>query len=118
MGFRLRRRPKNQSSRTRNLPTQLGGLEATAHADRLDGQGQAGGIVGFHKHPAQGRFALGWGKSVFFDLAAEPIDGLIGHHADDRIVVAAHAKVGLIGRAFWQNLGVGGGNMAVGANHQ
>ena len=39
-------------------------------------------------------------------------------HADHRIVVAAHADIGLVGRAAGQHPGVGGRNMAVGAQHR
>ena len=95
-----------------------GFAQAPAEAKGGHATGQAGGVVGFGVNPAYRRRSH---RRRYFSgrhLADE------SHHrrplleADDRIVIAAHAGVALVGGAAGENLGVPGRNVGVSADDQ
>src|SRR6202011_1483730 len=73
--------------------------EATADSHRLDRPRQAGAIVGRGQNTAQGSFALGRLRALARHLGHKAPYRRVLLHADNRIIVAAHPGVGLVGGA-------------------
>src|SRR5574340_1116654 len=77
--------------------------EPPALAQRLDTARQAGRVIRFHEHATHGGLTLGRGKPLARKPVPEPHNSRALHHADDAIVVAAHADIGKEGGAAGQN---------------
>uniref|UniRef100_A0A0N4ZJH1 Phenol hydroxylase n=1 Tax=Parastrongyloides trichosuri TaxID=131310 RepID=A0A0N4ZJH1_PARTI len=87
-------------------------------ADRLDPLGQAGAVVGLNEDAADGGRAAGGGVAPARQPGGETAQRLFLVVADDGVIVAAAASIGLIGSAAGQYLRVGSRDVGVGADHQ
>ena len=77
---------------------------------------QAGAVVGLDIDRAQGPFAHGRGQPLGRHLAGKTPNRGFLDHADDGIVVAAHAYVGHVAGTVREDVGVGRRNMGMGAD--
>ena len=80
--------------------TTFGSLgQAAADPDGFDATRQAGSVVGLHIDPADGSRALGRLEAAARNAGREAPQRLLLVHADDAVVVATGAGVGLVSRA-------------------
>ena len=85
------------------------------HAQWMNGRCRAGRIIGFDNDPANRR-ALRRTKATAAQFGHEAVDRFFFFHADDTVVIATHAGIGLIRRAIRQNLRVRRRHMRMCAN--
>src|SRR5262245_52071662 len=78
--------------------------ETAADPERLDCSGKAGAIVGFEKNAAQSALAFGDVRPLAGHLGDKAADRRLLLQTDDRIVIAAHSGIGLVGSASRQDL--------------
>src|SRR5471032_1068782 len=83
-----------------------------------DATRQAARIVGFDDDAAQRTVAFGDPQALAGHLAGEAGDRRLLLHADHRIVVAAHACIGLVAGPSRQDLTVGGRHVAMRADDE
>src|SRR5882762_9843211 len=86
-----------------------------AEHDVLDEVGAAGGSIAGDESGAHLGVALG-GFEFSGHAGEETVEDEFGLYADDGVVGAGHADVGLVGGAVGQDACVCGGDVSVGAN--
>lgn len=84
----------------------------------LDPFGEPRLVIGFNIHTTYRGRTICRFKPARRHLRDEFADRVFFFHADDGIKVAAHANIGLIGRAIWQDLGISGRHMGVRAQNK
>lgn len=106
------------------LPRERGGVclrrhlfaQPAAHADGLYAEGEARLIVGFDIGAAEGAVAEGGLVAFAGELGDEAGERVLLLHANDAVIVAAHASIGLIGSAVLEDHRVSCGHMGVRAD--
>ncbi len=93
-------------------------LQTPAQTQRRDGNGKTRAVIGFHRHAADRRLAQRRGEAAGGHLAQETLHRLFLFHAQHAVIIAAHARVGHIGRAARQNLVIRRRHMGVRAHHK
>ena len=92
--------------------------KASTHADRLDPHSKARGIIGFHKDAAKGTFTGGGRKAARAHTRRKAQHRLIFIHTYNAVIIAAHARIGLVSGPLRQDTRIGGRNMLMGSHHK
>ena len=103
------------------MPTVSGGIACDRRPPWRTGStasGEAGRVVGDDQQAAERGLAFGGRQALAGHVGPEAGGGALLGHADDAVVVAAHAGIGLVGGAAGQDGVVGGGHVGVGADDE
>ena len=84
---------------------------------RLNARGKAGRIVDIDQQPGDRSRADGGLEAPARDFCQEAVDRLVAFHAENGIVIAAHAGIRHVGRATGQHARVGRRRVRMGADH-
>src|SRR6266436_5513528 len=91
----------------------VGRRQPSPDPDRPDRPGEPGLVVGLDHRRAQSALALRRREALAGHLLYEAQNGAFLLHADDRVVVAAHADIGLVGRPAGQYPAIGSRDVTV-----